>query len=153
VVKSRHNFGDSARETRSRSLVQAIPATSPAHQQATAKITQWRKNWQVAEAHFSTKSALDQGNWQVAIELTKFQIFLWKDKVKSAVQSAQSQIAKAKQKRKHKQGFVHLRNRNQLVVPLSPPQLFISQRSGAPNQGGRLLPVTQLLLPIRREGS
>jgi len=50
-------------------IARSNPATSPAHQQATAKITQWRKNWQVAEAQFSTaKSALDQGNWQVAID-------------------------------------------------------------------------------------
>jgi len=58
--------------TQAIAYAQSIPAATPQYQTVQTTIAQWQKSWQSAEAQFQTaQRALNQGQWQQAIDLSQ----------------------------------------------------------------------------------
>jgi len=79
--------------TKAIAYAQAIPATTNQYQTAQTIVAQWQKSWQDAEAQFQTaQRALNQGQWQQAIDLSKRspEIEFWRQKLASIEQRAKT---------------------------------------------------------------
>jgi serine/threonine-protein kinase len=81
-------------------FAKSIPASSPAYQDAQAKIAKWQQEWTSAKAKFDrVQKALDEGRWdQVLIEATDPKILeqrYWRDKFNQLIEEAKKRKAEA----------------------------------------------------------
>ena len=76
-----------------------IPADRPVGKKAQQQIAQWQKDWSTSDAKLkAAQKALDQGNWQAAINTAKkvSNTVYWQPKTKAIIQKAQDQLAASK---------------------------------------------------------
>ncbi len=81
-------------------LLEIIPPNSPTHAKAQTTISNWKKDWQVAEKQYNAaKLELSKNNPQAAIEAASKipKIAFWQDKVKSILNDAKARIARNSQ--------------------------------------------------------
>ena len=79
-----------------KATAKVIPADRPAGKKAQQQIAQWQKDWSTSETNLKTaQKALDQGNWQAAIDTAKkvSNTVYWQPETKAIIQKAQDQLA------------------------------------------------------------